>query len=80
MILYTPLPLEFVLEGLEKERIYQEVEIDGQTMIVEKLNDRESKIEKLISSNPFDYLNPSWQPGTIITSQMYPVKNNCSCP
>lgn len=78
MILYTPLPLEYVLEGLEKERIYQEVEIDGVTMIVEKINEQESKIVKLISSNPFDYLNPSWQPGTIITSKMH-LKNNCSC-
>ena len=57
MLLYTPLPMEVVLEGLEKARDYHEVQIGDVTMILERISDSESKIVKLISTNPNDFLN-----------------------
>lgn len=67
MILYTPLPLELVLEGFDQPREYREIKIDGVTMVVEKINDHQSRIVRLISTNPNDFLSPKYQPGSIIS-------------
>lgn len=67
MLLYTPMPMEIVLEGLEKAREYREVEVDGVTMIIEKINDHESKIVQIISTDPNDYLSSKFQPGINIS-------------
>lgn len=77
MLLYTPIPMEIVLEGLDKERTYREVQIDGITMIVERINDSESKIIKLISTNPSDFLNPAFQPGKILSYEVHFASDSC---
>jgi len=77
MLLYTPLPMEVVLEGLEKAREYHEVQINNITMILERISDSESKIVKLISTNPNDFLNPMLQPGRILATTLLLDKNSC---
>ncbi len=67
MIIYTPLPIESVLEGSESfSPEYKEIEIDGNKLLVEHHSFNEGKVVRLISSNPQEYLKPHLQPGAII--------------
>ncbi len=64
-ILYTPLPIEQVLEGIDKDgRQYQEIDIGGVKLLVEQQSLESARVVRLISSNPMDYLNSKFQPGT----------------
>ncbi len=70
-LLYTCLPLEQVLENhaaqnVEKDLNYKEINLDDKTLIVEPTGSFEGRLVRLISSNPTDYLNPKFQPGSII--------------
>lgn len=68
MIHYTPLPLEDVFAGWDQPgEAPQEVTVNGVTMLVEPVNMQEAKIVRIISANPQDYLNPSFQPGNTIS-------------
>jgi hypothetical protein len=67
VIIYTAMPLEFVLEGMDKqELLYSEIEMDGVKMIVEQMTPFAGKVVRLISPNPQDYMNPSYAPGQMI--------------
>ena len=67
MIFYTPVPVESVFEGYDQMKLnYQEVQIGHLTMVVEQISEAESRVIRLISPNPQDYLNPQYQPGTMI--------------
>lgn len=68
MILYTPLPPESVLDGLESHRPdYRELDYPGGKMIVEMISHYQGRLVRLISPCPQDYLHPGYQPGTIIS-------------
>lgn len=68
MIHYTPLPLEDVFAGWDRSSPEpQEIIVNGVTMQVEPLNVKEAKIVRIISSNPQDFLNPTYQPGKTIS-------------
>ncbi len=41
----------------------EEVSVAGRTFIVSRLPDGGRRIERLISSDPSDYLRPEWTPG-----------------
>ncbi|MGE5592265.1 MAG: YlzJ-like family protein [Betaproteobacteria bacterium] len=64
MILYTVLPLELVLEGMDKERTFMDVEINGIAMTVEQVSANEAVIVRLISTDPQHFLDPALQPGS----------------
>lgn len=66
MLLYTPMPLELIMEGSEKERVYHEVEYNGVRLLVEPMDMTSGKIVRIMSTNPQDYLNSSLSPGNII--------------
>lgn len=68
MILYTPMQLELVLEGLDTTRYpeYRDIEYQGVAMVVEPAGHGRQKVVKLLSTNPFDYLKPELAPGSII--------------
>jgi len=67
MIFYTPVPLEQVFEGYDKMELnYREIQIGGATMVIEQISPNEVKIIRLISPDPQDYLNPQYQPGTML--------------
>jgi hypothetical protein len=71
MILYTPLPLEQVLEGFDKAPApYEEIQLGGLTMQLEPNGPYSGKIVRMISPNPNDYLNPAYAPGQVI--RFYP--------
>lgn len=74
MIHYTLLPLESVFDGWDQlKSAPREVVIHGVTMLVEPVNESEARIVRLISSDPQDFLNPTFQPGMTIT--FGPVEN-----
>jgi len=67
MILYTIFPLEQVLEEPNTEYLdYIEMEYEGNVLILQPLSSNVGKIVRLISSDPNDYLNPQYQPGTLL--------------
>lgn len=67
MIMYTAMPLELVFDGYaEFNPTYAEVEYNGVKMLIESAGPFQGKIVRLLSSNPQDYLNPNYSPGTVI--------------
>lgn len=66
MLLYTAMPLELVLEGLDKTYEYKEIEINNIKVLIEPLEANKGKIVRIISPNPQDYLNTNLSPGNII--------------
>jgi hypothetical protein len=67
MILWTVMPLDVVFPPTEATLSYEEIEVDGTKLIVERLSVTEAKVIRVISSNPADFLNPNYQPGTRLT-------------
>ncbi|OEF98668.1 YlzJ-like family protein [Desulfuribacillus alkaliarsenatis] len=67
MIIYTPLPIESVLNQTDiEEPNYTEMDYQGKKVIVESIDSYQAKIVRLISSNPNDFLNANYTPGKII--------------
>ncbi len=66
MILYTVLPLELVLEGIDRERTFRDVEVEGITMTVEQVSPDEAVIVRILSTDPQDFLKAALQPGSRI--------------
>ena len=64
MVLYTPLSHEEIFPPEEDE--IQTIEYQGRTMHVRRNDDGEYQLVRLISTNPADYLNNTFQPGSII--------------
>jgi hypothetical protein len=67
MVLYTPMPLEVVLEGIDAVTPleFQEIEYKGITMLVSP-EQQMYRIQRVISTDPQDYINPDFQPGNLI--------------
>lgn len=67
MTLYTSMPLELVMEGLENEmEPMQEVWASGIKMQVVPIAAGMGKIVRLLECNLDDYLNPNYTPGSIV--------------
>ncbi|CEO87320.1 MAG TPA: hypothetical protein GX520_10250 [Syntrophaceticus sp.] len=67
MILYTPLPLELVMSVDDNTSPYQDVELDGVTLVVEPTVAGMGKIVQIRSTDPSVYLRPEFQPGQQIS-------------
>lgn len=67
MILYTSMPLEIVLAGMDDERKPSlEVWTDGVMLQVEPIAPGVGRVVRLLHCSLDDYLNPSYTPGSII--------------
>lgn len=74
MMFYTIVPLEIIFREEEPEEEepskdkMDEIEIkqSGVTLLVQPHLPGQYKINRIISTNPSDYLKPDWQPGSII--------------
>lgn len=65
MILYTPLAMEDVLSGWDDTSMKREcVSHQGRMFYVDKATTGEYQLAQLVSTNPFDYLNQQYSPGT----------------
>ncbi len=66
-VLWTVLPVELVLDGFEKGAVYEEAEVAGARVLVERVAPQQSRIVRLLSTAPADYLRPELQPGVVLT-------------
>ncbi|TNJ66168.1 hypothetical protein FE784_10835 [Paenibacillus hemerocallicola] len=67
MILYTQVPIETVLDGMDNPPpATTEITVNGVLMQVEATSSYQGKIVRLLSPDPFHYLNPSYAPGQLI--------------
>jgi hypothetical protein len=68
MIIYSIIDPDFVFEGWDDfEPEYKEMEVsESVSMLVEDVNEDELRVIKLISSDPQDYLNTDYSPGSLI--------------
>lgn len=72
MTLYTIMPDDVVWAGQEEfEPVYLDVEINGISMQVERVNDAQARVVRLYSGNVQDFLNPSYAPGSILEFQPF---------
>lgn len=68
MILYTVMPIETVLEGLQPEdrRTFRDVPVGGVRLLVEEMSPGSGRIVRLLSTDPRDFLDPRYQPGSCL--------------
>lgn len=68
MILWTPMQLELVFEGLEKmaDPEYGHLCRDGVSMLVQRTGDGRLRVARLLSTDPMDYLKKEYSPGTML--------------
>lgn len=67
MILYTIYDPEYVFGTQQNNASYSEMSVDGVTVQICQTSNSEARIERILSTNPADFLNPKLQPGCIIT-------------
>ena len=67
-VLWTIYPPEVVMRSESPGESSQRMEVsrDNRVFVVSQSSDGQRQIERLISSDPSDYLNPEWQPGQIL--------------
>jgi hypothetical protein len=66
-MLYTVVPIDDVLEGMEEEPApTMELIVGGVLMELEPQGDFQAKVVRIISSDPQDYLASQHQPGSIV--------------
>ncbi len=68
MILYTMMPAELIFPTDETQFSNQQyVELNGVSMVVEKNEEHGHRIVRLLSTNPQDFLNDEYMPGSTIS-------------
>ncbi len=74
MILHTIMQPETIFEEVKAKEalIIKEITFEGVILEVEKRGEQNYIVQRMISSNPSDYLRPDLQPGTVLTQQIYP--------
>ncbi|HHT72706.1 MAG TPA: hypothetical protein GX008_03230 [Firmicutes bacterium] len=66
-MLYTVIPVEDVLEGWEVDPPQTvDVMVGGVLLQVEPLSQFAGRVERVISSDPQVYLDPQFQPGSVL--------------
>jgi hypothetical protein len=63
---YTIIPHELLTEGLDAERRFITITRAGLLMQVEPVEAPYARLVRVHSTDPQDYLNPNWQPGSVI--------------
>lgn len=65
-MLHTIVPIEDVLATEVPPPLYGEVAVDGRCMVVTFTPEGPPRLVRLISTNPFDYLDARLQPGAVL--------------
>lgn len=64
-LLWTSIPVELVMDGLTPQvAACVEMNVQGRILQVLPGGDGTGTVQRLISGEPQDYLDPRWQPGT----------------
>jgi len=67
MTIYSIMPEETVFGGWDDfNPQYMDLTVNGVQMQVEMLNGTQARIVRLLSNNCYDYLNPTYSPGSVI--------------
>lgn len=68
MIIYTPVQLELVFDGMEESKFnpLREDLIDGVPVLVEDVGGGRGKVIRVLSTDPLDYLRPEIAPGALV--------------
>lgn len=67
MVYYSIFPIEETFaEEEEEESELVELEVNGVTMLINQTEIDKGEIVRIISSNPQDYMNAAYQPGTMV--------------
>ncbi|MFC4768850.1 YlzJ-like family protein [Effusibacillus consociatus] len=67
MLYWAAIPLETVMEGFESMTCnWIETEYQGVKMLVEPCGQGCGRVVRLLSPNPYDYLNAAISPGTTV--------------
>jgi len=75
MILYTIYDQNVIFQNggfgeQQSNASYSEMNVDGIMVQVSQNNNADIHVERIISTNPSDYLNPKFQPGCIIQNSL----------
>ncbi|MEW8996349.1 MAG: YlzJ-like family protein [Thermoanaerobacter sp.] len=67
-MLYTIIPYELIFEKREDiPTNYIELKMGNKQLVVEKLSNGNYIIQRMYSTNPFDYLETKYTPGNMIS-------------
>ncbi|KAB2954334.1 hypothetical protein F9B85_01190 [Heliorestis acidaminivorans] len=67
MIIYTPLPAEMVLKGLEPSvPEMSNITYKGKSVMGYKKEDGHYELTRILSTDPQDFLDPQLQPGRTV--------------
>lgn len=78
-MLYTIVPEEQIFSQEVETRETTEIELEGIKMLVEFTTPNQGRIVRLLSSNPYHFLDPKCKPGEIVKFSPvfeYDVKHN----
>ena len=67
MLLWTIMPEDVVLEGVEKTRTYRHVKYQDKNLIIEMGESGKGKVAQILSTDPSDFLDPDLIPGQEIS-------------
>jgi len=72
MILYTTMPEELIFQENNDAYIKQmTIEVNGLTLVVERISSDQCRIVQLLSTNPNDFLNNAFAPGSVLMLKPY---------
>lgn len=67
-VMWTAMPLELVLDGMAPDvQSCVEVTVEGRLLQVLPGANGQGTVQRLISTDPQDYLDPRWQPGSQVS-------------
>lgn len=67
MLIHSVLPPKLSIAGLETSEMTMEKTIEGVKVLVEPAEGHSMKITRILSTNPYDFLNPKLQPGRYLS-------------
>lgn len=66
VVLYTPMAFEDIFPSGEEENPVGERWVAGRLCLVRQSKDGSPRLERLLSTDPNDYLDPRFQPNSVI--------------
>lgn len=68
MIMYTTMPYELIFQGNDEVFSKQTImNVNGVPLIIESISNEECRVVQILSTNPYDFLNESISPGSILS-------------
>lgn len=72
MILYTTMPQELIFQENNDAYLKQTIiEVNGLSLVVEPISNDQCRVVQLLSTNPNDFLNNAFAPGSVLMLKPY---------